>query len=343
MSFFTDKILRFNRERKKDIPGGLWEKCPNCSEMIYKEELAANWNVCNKCGHHFHLERMRRVDLMLDADSFQEWDAGLYSVDTLGFTGKDSYASKIKENTAKTGFKDAITIGEGRLNGRPVGFGIMDFKWLGASMGAVVGEKVTRLIEKSTAGGMPVILVCASGGARMYEGLYSLMQMAKTSGALSRHAEAGLPYIPILTHPTTAGVMASFATLGDIIVAEPNALIGFAGPRVIKETTQQDLPEGFQRSEFLLHRGLVDVIAARSRLKAIMAQVLDAMCGKVPDADLPASDDTLAGLAKAAGAEGAEEADKKEAPQAKQTDPEAAADSSGNEDDRKSPPADDSE
>jgi len=286
MSFFRDKILRFKRERKTDIPSGLWEKCPACSEMITTEELALNWNVCPKCGHHFHLDRLRRVELFADANSFEEWDTGLYSVDTLGFTGTASYGSKIKENMSKTGFKDAITIGKARMKGREIGLGVMDFKFLGASMGAVVGEKVTRLIEKSTAAKMPVVLVCASGGARMYEGLFSLMQMAKTSGALARHAEAALPYVPVLTHPTTAGVMASFATLGDVIIAEPNALIGFAGPRVIKETTQQDLPEGFQRAEFLMKRGLIDIVAARSRLKDILSNMFDTMLGPVPPAPI---------------------------------------------------------
>ncbi len=278
MSFFSRKFT-FTRERKKDIPSGLWEKCPTCSEMLFKTELAAAFGVCMKCGHHFQIGRKERIASLLDQGQLAEWDPGLYSVDTLNFTGTASYTSKIKENMTKTGEKDAITTGSGRMDGIPVAFGVMDFKFLGASMGAVVGEKVTRLIERATAEKLPVVLVCASGGARMYEGLYSLMQMAKTSGALARHAAARLPYIPVLTHPTTAGVMASFATLGDVIVAEPNALIGFAGPRVIKETTQQDLPDGFQRSEFLLKHGLIDLIIPRGELKKTVAGLLRFLCG----------------------------------------------------------------
>lgn len=278
MSFFSRKF-GFARERKKDIPSGLWEKCPGCSEMIFKQELAEKFGVCSKCGHHFQIGRKDRIASLLDAGFLEEWDTNLYSVDTLNFTGTASYTSKIKENTAKTGFRDAISTGLGDLDGVRVAFGVMDFKFLGASMGAVVGEKVTRLIERGTAEKLPVVLVCASGGARMYEGLFSLMQMAKTSAALARHAEARLAYIPVLTHPTTAGVMASFATLGDVIVAEPQALIGFAGPRVIKETTQQDLPDGFQRSEFLLKHGLIDLICPRGELKTTLGNLLRFLSG----------------------------------------------------------------
>jgi acetyl-CoA carboxylase carboxyl transferase subunit beta len=206
---------------------------------------------------------------------FDEGDGDLAGVDPLNFTGAASYTDKLEEYRVKTGYTDAISCGKTRVGGFDVGLGVMDFKFLGASMGAVVGEKVTRLIERSTEARMPVLLVCASGGARMYEGLYSLMQMAKTSGALARHAKARLPYIPILTHPTTAGVMASFATLGDVIIAEPEALIGFAGPRVIKETTQQDLPDGFQRSEFLIKHGLLDMIVHRHDLKQRVVDLLN--------------------------------------------------------------------
>jgi acetyl-CoA carboxylase carboxyl transferase subunit beta len=218
--------------------------------------------------------------MFADEGSFVEWDADMISADPLGFTGKDSYIAKLESNQKKTGFKDAVTCGAAKLNGRDIGLGVMDFSFLGASMGSVVGEKITRLIERCTAEKRPCILVCASGGARMYEGLYSLMQMAKTSAALARHAKAGLPYIPVLTHPTMAGVMASFATLGDIIIAEPGALIGFAGPRVIKETTQQDLPEGFQRAEFLEKHGLIDMVVPRSQLKARVSLILDYMTDK---------------------------------------------------------------
>ena len=267
MSFFGKKILTFNRSRKTDIPSGLWDKCPECAEMLYKQEMEDAFGVCTHCSHHFPLGRLERIRLLTDVESFEEWDTNLSSVDTLNFTGVDSYVSKLEQYKEKTGFQDAVSTGKARMGGYNIGFGVMDFKFLGASMGAVVGEKITRMIERSTAEGMPVILVCASGGARMYEGLFSLMQMGKTSGALARHAEAGLPYIPVLSHPTMAGVMASFATLGDVIVAEPKALIGFAGPRVIKETTLRDLPEGFQRSEFLLKHGLLDSVCHRHELK----------------------------------------------------------------------------
>jgi acetyl-CoA carboxylase carboxyl transferase subunit beta len=284
MSFFSKRIFNFGA-KKKDGPDGLWIKCTSCAEMLYKSDLEnAHW-VCNKCDYHFVLAREDRLKMMVEPNSFEEWDSELSSVDKLGFTGKDSYASKLKENVSKTGHHDAITSGKAMMGHHPVALGIMDFKFLGASMGAVVGEKITRLIERATEERMPAIVVCASGGARMYEGLFSLMQMAKTSAACARHAEAGLPYIPVLTHPTMAGVMASFATLGDLIIAEPNALIGFAGPRVIKETTQQDLPEGFQRSEFLLEHGLLDMVIHRRDLKSQLVEVLDYMMPEGPLAE----------------------------------------------------------
>jgi len=263
--------------RKRDIPDGLWLKCPDCTEIIFKQELDAALNICPKCGYHFQMTRKDRIAMLTEPDSFQEWDEDLYSVDTLGFTGTASYVSKLEENTRKTGYKDAVSCGRAKIGPHDVGLGVMDFSFLGASMGSVVGEKVTRLLERSTELRLPAVLICASGGARMYEGMFSLMQMAKTSAAVSRHHEAGLPYIPVLTHPTTAGVMASFATLGDVIIAEPGALIGFAGPRVIKETTQQDLPEGFQRSEFLLKHGLLDIVVPRKELKHTLALMLDYM------------------------------------------------------------------
>lgn len=289
--FSSKKKYSTVKVRKRDIPDGLWLKCPGCQEIIFKQELQDNLGICPKCGYHFQMPRQDRIDMFIEAGTFEEWDGKLYSVDTLGFTGTASYQSKIEENMRKTGQHDAITIGRGKMAHHDVGFGVMDFAFLGASMGSVVGEKVTRLIEKSTAARLPVILCCASGGARMYEGMFSLMQMAKTSAALARHAEAGLCYIPVLTHPTTAGVMASFATLGDLIVAEPGALIGFAGPRVIKETTQQDLPEGFQRSEFLLKHGLLDMVVPRKQMKQTLVSVLDYLgtTQPAPPAAAPAS------------------------------------------------------
>jgi acetyl-CoA carboxylase carboxyl transferase subunit beta len=266
--------------KKRDVPDGLWMKCPSCSEIVYKEEVAANLEVCTKCNHHFTLNRQARLDLLSDEGSFVEWAGEIKSIDCLGFTGKQSYIEKLEANQKKSGWDDAITVGGCTLGGREIGLGVMDFSFLGASMGSVVGERVTYLIERCTAEKRPILLSCASGGARMYEGLLSLMQMAKTSAALSRHAAARLPYIPILTHPTMAGVMASFATLGDLIVAEPEALIGFAGPRVIKETIQQDLPEGFQRAEFLEKHGLIDMVVPRPELRDRMMLVLEYLCDK---------------------------------------------------------------
>lgn len=274
MPVFGKKQYSTVKVRKRDMPDGLWLKCPGCTEIIFKQELDAALGICPKCGYHFQLNRKERIAMLLDEGTFQEWDAQLSSVDILGFTGTASYPSKLEENIKKTGYRDAVTCGRGKLHGLDVGLGVMDFNFLGASMGSVVGEAITRLIERSTKERLPVIVCCASGGARMYEGMFSLMQMAKTSGALARHSEAGLPYIALLTHPTMAGVMASFATLGDVIVAEPGALIGFAGPRVIKETTQQDLPDGFQRSEFLLKYGLIDIVVSRKELKQTLAQIL---------------------------------------------------------------------
>jgi acetyl-CoA carboxylase carboxyl transferase subunit beta len=257
------------------MPDGLWLKCPSCTEIIFKREIDSGNSVCPKCGHHFRLSRQDRINLLTEPGSFIEWDENMSSVDTLKFTGAASYSSKLESNMKKTGYKDAVSCGQARMGEHDVAFGVMDFSFLGASMGAVVGEKITRMIERGTENGWPVVLSCASGGARMYEGLFSLMQMAKTSAALARHAQAGLPYIPILTNPTTAGVMASFATLGDVIIAEPEALIGFAGPRVIKETTQQDLPEGFQRAEFLEEHGLIDMVVDRRDLKKTVVHLLD--------------------------------------------------------------------
>ncbi len=266
--------------KKRDVPDGLWMKCPSCGEIIYKEEVTANLEVCTKCDHHFILPRQERINLLSDEGTFEEWAGNIKSIDALGFTGRQSYVEKLDANQKKTGWDDAITVGGCQLGGRDIGLGVMDFSFLGASMGSVVGERVTYLIERCTKEGRPVLISCASGGARMYEGMLSLMQMAKTSAALARHAKAGLPYIPILTHPTMAGVMASFATLGDLIVAEPEALIGFAGARVIKETIQQDLPDGFQRSEFLQKHGLIDMVIPRSELRDRMILMLDYLCDK---------------------------------------------------------------
>lgn len=258
--------------RKRVIPEGLWTKCPKCNEMIYDKELEAKLNVCFTCGHHFALTAWERVHSLVDADDFEQMDENMSSVDVLEFPG---YMSKIGANQQKTGLKDAVITGLGSMNHHQIALGVMDFSFNGGSMGSVVGEKLTRMIEKGTALGLPVIICSTSGGARMYEGMFSLMQMAKTCGALAYHGKQGLPFISVLTDPTMAGVMASFASVGDLIVAEPAARIGFAGPRVIKDTTKADLPEGFQTSEFLCDHGLIDAIIPRKDLKDSLSHYLD--------------------------------------------------------------------
>ena len=275
MAFFGKKKYSTIKLRKRDIPNGLWSKCPECAEMIVKQQLDACLGTCPKCHAHFPMSRSDRIKLLTEPDSFEEWFPKLNSVDALNFEGRESYLTKLAASQRKTGYHDAISCGHALIGSHPVAFGVMDFNFLGASMGSVVGEKVTRLVERGTAERLPVVLVCTSGGARMYEGMYSLMQMAKTSAALARHHQAGLAYVTILTNPTTAGVMASFASLGDVIMAEPGALIGFAGPRVIKETTHQDLPQGFQRAEFLLEHGLLDIVVDRRDMKATVIRLLD--------------------------------------------------------------------
>jgi len=260
--------------KKKEIPHGLWEKCPNCDEIVYSKLREENLNVCPRCSSHGSMTAPNRIKLLTDEDSFVEIDSTMKSVDTLKFEGVASYSDKLAGNIKKTGLNDAIICGTAALNAIPYALGVMDFRFLGASMGSVVGEKFTRLTELATEKKIPLVIVTASGGARMYEGMLSLMQMAKTSGALQRHSDAGLPYFVIMTHPTTAGVTASFASLGDLIIAEPGALIGFAGPRVIKDTTQAKLPEGFQTSEFLLKKGLIDRIVERKNLRAELALLL---------------------------------------------------------------------
>ena len=263
--------------KKVEIPQGLWEKCPGCGEVVHHFELSDNFHVCPKCDHHFTIGARERLALLLDPDSFEEMDANMLSVDTLKFQGMAAYTERLKTYQEKTGLKDAFVGGFGKLEGRRVAVGVMDFRFLAATMGSVVGEKITRLIEAATRERTAVILFTASGGARMYEGVLSLMQMAKTCGALALHAEAGLPYISVMTHPTTGGVSASFATVGDINLAEPKAMVGFAGPRVIRETTHQDLPPKFQTAEFLDDHGLIDKIVHRKKMRATLIELLDFM------------------------------------------------------------------
>ncbi|MEY5009665.1 MAG: Acetyl-coenzyme carboxylase carboxyl transferase subunit beta [Verrucomicrobiota bacterium] len=266
---------KFTSEKKREVPEGLWQKCPSCGEVIHNLELVQNLLVCPKCDHHFTLSAYDRIHQLVDPDSFTEHDAGLFSVDTLKFTGMASYADRLRSYQKKTGLKDAVITGDAKIDGQRVALAVMDFFFIAATMGSVVGEKLARIIEYATQNRIPVVIFSASGGARMYEGVLSLMQMAKTCGALALHSKAGLPYISVLTHPTTGGVSASFATVGDVILAEPKAMVGFAGPRVIRETTHQDLPPGFQTSEFLEEHGLVDMIVHRKELREKLAQLLN--------------------------------------------------------------------
>ncbi len=276
-SFVKKPKLGGSKSRKREIPEGLWTKCPKCLTMIYDKELDENLKVCPKCQHHFPVGARERINSLVETCSFEEMDAHMSSVDALHFTGVATYANKLAEHRKATGLKDAIITGIGKIGEQRVALGVMDFSFLGGSMGSVVGEKLTRLIETGTEKSLPVIIISSSGGARMYEGMFSLMQMAKTCAALAYHAQNKLPYLSVLTHPTTAGVMASYASIGDLILAEPGAMIGFAGPRVIKDTTQAELPPGFQTAEFLLDHGLIDAIISRKEMKNRIAIYLEFM------------------------------------------------------------------
>ena len=273
-SFVKKPKLAGGKSKKREIPEGLWTKCPKCSTMVFDKELDENLKVCPHCQHHFPISSRERIHSLVETCTFEEMDAEMLSVDVLHFTGVASYTSKLQKNLSSTGLKDAVITGLCKIGEHRAALGVMDFKFLGGSMGSVVGEKLTRLIERATEKGLPVIIVSASGGARMYEGMFSLMQMAKTCAALAYHAQAALPYISVLTDPTTAGVMASYASVGDLILAEPGAMIGFAGPRVIKDTTQAELPPGFQTAEFLLDHGLIDAIVHRKEMKQRLVDYL---------------------------------------------------------------------
>lgn len=263
----------FNRRRKVSVDTpNLWVKCESCGEVLFLKDLEANLKVCPKCQYHFKLTSRERVNLFLDGNSFQELDSLLAPIDPLNF-GRD-YPAKLLEDQKKTGLKDAVLTGFGTMDGVKIALGVMDFHFRGGSMGSVVGEKITRVIEFATKEQLPVIVVAASGGARMQEGTLSLMQMAKTSAAVARHMEEGLLYISVMSDPTTAGVAASFASLGDLVFAEPGALIGFTGQRVIEQTIRQKLPPGFQRSEFFLKHGMIDMVLERKYLKRTIIQVL---------------------------------------------------------------------
>ena len=265
--FSKPKYSKVNVKSREGVPKGVWTKCPETGEMVFAKELKNNLMVVTGSGYHFPFSAPERIESLMDEGTFVERDANLVSTDPLDFKGMASYKDKLEQNKEKSGLTDAVISGVGKMGGRWVSLAVMDFRFLGGSMGSVVGEKITRAIERGLEFSMPVIIVSASGGARMYEGILSLMQMAKTSAALSRLAEARIPYFSVLTNPTMAGVMASYASLGDVILAEPRALIGFAGRRVIKETTHADLPEGFQTSEFLLEHGLIDQIVPRHEMR----------------------------------------------------------------------------
>jgi acetyl-CoA carboxylase carboxyl transferase subunit beta len=275
MAIFKKPVLKSQTTKKRDIPQGLFQKCPGCGDVVNEIELVQNQRVCPRCDYHMTQSARERIQHLVDPDTFTEIDADLKSIDTLKFHGMATYKDRLKKYQQTTGLVDAVITGHAMLDGYKVALAVMDFGFLAATMGSVVGERITRAIEFATDESVAIIIVASSGGARLYEGMLSLMQMAKTSGALARHAEKRLPYISVLTNPTTAGVMASFASLGDVMLAEPKSMIGFAGPRVIKETTHQDLPEGFQTAEFLQEHGLIDMIVHRRKMREQISKLLD--------------------------------------------------------------------
>jgi acetyl-CoA carboxylase carboxyl transferase subunit beta len=277
------------------VPEGLWVKCPGCSQAIYNKDLAANLNVCPKCAHHFRLSAVERLRMLFDGD-WTEHDSSLTSTDPLNFTDTKAYKARLEAGAAATGLKDAVIVASGAIERMETVVAAMEYEFIGGSMGVVVGEKIARGIERAIERRMPIVIVCCSGGARMMEGALSLMQMAKICGALARLDRAQVPYISVLTDPTTGGVTASFAMLGDLNIAEPKALIGFAGPRVIEQTIRQKLPEGFQRSEFLLEKGMLDLIVDRREMKAAIAGALRFMgATQVEASPVAAADEAVAG------------------------------------------------
>jgi len=276
MALFGKPKYTIVRVKKKEMPEGLWTKCEVCSEVLYNKTLEENLRVCPKCNHHFSLGAYERVNTIFDKDTFAEYDKDMLSVDPLEFKGPKSYKDKLSQDQSATGLKDAVVTGEGLIENKKAVLAVTDSRFIMGSMGSVVGEKITRAIESATKNKLPMLIISGSGGgARMYEGMFSLMQMAKTCAALSYHQKARLLYVSILTNPTMAGIMASFAGIGDIIIAEPKALIGFTGPRVIEQTIRQKLPPGFQRSEFLLEHGLIDMIVNRKSMKQTLSLLLD--------------------------------------------------------------------
>jgi acetyl-CoA carboxylase carboxyl transferase subunit beta len=275
MWFKKDRAPKEVREgRQSKVPEGLWVKCEQCRQILYNKELARNFKICPKCGHHFRLSAPERLRMLFDDERYTELDGGLRSSDPLRFRDSKKYRDRLRDAELNTGPSDAVVIGSGAVEGIPVIIGAMEFFFMAGSMGSVVGEKIARAAERALAERRPLVLVSTSGGARMQEGILSLMQMGKISAALARLSEARVPYVSIMTDPTTGGVTASYAMLGDLNIAEPGALIGFAGPRVIEQTIRQTLPEGFQRSEFLLEHGMLDFIVERSEMKATLAKCL---------------------------------------------------------------------
>jgi acetyl-CoA carboxylase carboxyl transferase subunit beta len=280
------------KEKPSRVPEGLWVKCPDCAQVIYNKDLAANLSVCPKCAHHFRINAVERLRILFDGD-WVEYDKDLVSTDPLEFTDTKPYKARLKAGIASTGMKDAVIVASGTIDGIEAIIASMEYGFIGGSMGVVVGEKIARAIERAIETRVPVVVVCCSGGARMMEGALSLMQMAKICGALARLDRAQLPFISVLTDPTTGGVTASFAMLGDLNIAEPKALIGFAGPRVIEQTIRQKLPEGFQRSEFLLDKGMLDLVVDRREMKAVIVNVLRFM-GATPRPQVVESPATVA-------------------------------------------------
>ncbi len=262
---------------RKDVPDGMWTKCEGCGEIIHRKQLEQQFFVCIRCNYHFRIGSKEYFQILLDDGSFKEMDKKMRSTDPLQFQDTKRYKDRIKDTIRKTELNDAVRTGTGAINGRPVAIGVMDFSFIGGSMGSVVGEKIGRLIDKGRRLKIPVVIISSSGGARMMEGALSLMQLAKTSARLAQLSDAGIPYVSVMTDPTTGGVTASYAMLGDINLAEPGALIGFAGPRVIKQTIGKDLPPGFQRSEFQLEHGFVDVVVHRKELKETLSNLLSMM------------------------------------------------------------------
>lgn len=277
MSFFNRRP-NYNKveAKKKQIPGGLWTKCEDCGAIVYNKTLEENLEICPKCGFHFRIIPQKRIEILFDKNTFIEYDKDMVSLDPLDFKGPKTYKDKLKTARSQTLLKEAVITGEAKINNKKIIFAITDSRFIMGSMGSVVGEKITRATEKATEKKVPLIIFSGSGGgARMYEGMFSLMQMAKTSAAISRHQSKGLLYISVLTNPTMAGIMASFASLGDVIIAEPKALIGFTGPRIIEQTIKQKLPDGFQSSEFLLEHGFLDIIATRKDLKETLFSTIN--------------------------------------------------------------------